>query len=126
MTTAVRDFSALLDAWQVPNAPAFQTRAVADTLGLEYQELARIARVHRDTVRNSPANPQLQRVMGDIARVLSAATDIAGGDVARAIQWFRTEPLRVFRYRMPIDVIADGETDALLDWMESLRAGAVG
>lgn len=124
--TVLEGFPALLDAWRVPNAPAFQPRAVAEALGLEYQELARIARVHRDTVRNSPANPQLQRTLSDIVRVLMAATDVAGGDVTRAIQWFRTEPLRVFRYRMPIDVIADGETERLLDWMESLRAGALG
>jgi hypothetical protein len=58
--------------------------------------------------------------------VLRAASDVAAGDIKRAIFWFRNEPLREFEYKTAETLVADGRADDVIRLLESYDAGAAG
>lgn len=97
----------------------------ARALDYPLQDVAELAHVHRNTVRNNPYSPDLQRYMRDAVRVLQAATDLRG-DVGDALFWFRNHPIRDFDRKTADRLVADGKTDAVLSYLESLEAGATG
>ena len=49
---------------------------VAQVLGLQYQDLAELAKVPRNTLRTLPESPRLQSALRDVMRVLSAAVAV--------------------------------------------------
>jgi hypothetical protein len=61
---------------------------------LDVGTFARNAKVHRNTVARAPTSPGVQGHICDNLRVLRAASDVAAGDIKRAIFWFKNEPLR--------------------------------
>lgn len=68
---------------------------------------------------------EVQSYLRESVRVICAATDIAGG-VENAIYWFKNNPLPVFDYKTPQDLVSEGRTEALVQYIQSLRAGFVG
>lgn len=89
------------------------------------QQMAELAHVHRNTVRNNPYSPDLQRYMRDAVRVLQAASDLRG-DVGSALFWFRNHPIRDFDRKTADHLVADGKTEAVLGYLATLEAGASG
>lgn len=97
----------------------------ASALDYPLQEVAELAHVHRNTVRNNPYSPDLQRYMRDSVRVLQAATDLRG-NVSDALFWFRNHPIRDFERKTADRLVAEGKAEAVLGYLESLEAGASG
>lgn len=98
---------------------------IADALGLQYQDLAALAGVHRNTLRTHPESPRLQAALRDLMRVLSAATAVQP-DTARAFFMVKNEPIPAFRHKTLLQLVQEGRTDDAVDYLESIGAGFTG
>jgi len=67
----------------------------------------------------------VQKYMHETLCVLRAASDLSG-DVRRAIFWYHNEPLPPFHHKTAERLVAEGRTDDVLRYVESLEAGAAG
>ena len=94
-------------------------------LRVDMQTLAAKAHVHRNTISRAPDAESVQRYLRESVRVMRAAVDIAGS-VEQAIYWFKNNPLPVFDYKTPLDLVSEGRTEVLVRYIQSLQAGFVG
>lgn len=94
-------------------------------LRVDMQTLAQNAHVHRNTISRTPDAESVQHYLRKSVRVIRAATDIASS-VENAIYWFKNNPLPVFDYKTPQDLVSEGRTEALVQYVQSLQAGFVG
>ena len=101
----------------------FSPQRISDTLRVPLGQLARIANVHRNTLTRHPELPAVQARLGEVARVVATAAELLGGDTARAIVWFRHQPLAGFDGRTAEELVAAGHTEAVLTHLEMLRDG---
>lgn len=126
VATAAPGFDGLLGQLKDDTRPAnISPVKFATALDYSLQEVAELAHVHRNTVRNNPYSPDLQRTMRDSMRVLQAAMDLRG-NVGDALFWFRNHPIRDFERKTADRLVSEGKTDAVLSYLESLEAGASG
>lgn len=124
--TEVAGFDGLLVQLKDESRPAnISPVKFASALDYPLQEVAELAHVHRNTIRNNPYSPDLQRYMRDSVRVLQAATDLRG-NVSDALFWFRNHPIRDFERKTADRLVAEGKAEAVLGYLESLEAGASG
>ncbi len=100
-------------------------KLVASELKSDEQELADMAKVHRTTVQLTPQSKKLQNAMRDMMRVMKAAETLCG-DMEKAVRWFRYQPLADFRYLTPIQLVQQGEVQAVIDYISSIEAGSAG
>jgi hypothetical protein len=114
-----------MEAVRLPDSPLISPLRFAERLAMEQKELASFAGVHRNTLARSPGSAALQSFLRDSVRAIAAATD-ASGDADRAAYWYRNQPLGPFGYRTASQVVADGKTEDLIRYIESLAAGAAG
>ncbi|MBK1656131.1 DNA-binding protein [Allochromatium vinosum] len=118
-------FADVLESTREPGTSRFSASGVAHILGLQQQDLAELAGVHRNTLRTHPESPRLQSALRDLMRVLSAATAIQP-DPPRAIFLIKNEPLAAFRHQTLLQLVQQGRTEDAIDYLESIRAGFVG
>ena len=86
-------------------------------------DVARLAKVHRNTLARTPNSPIVQERLGQVARIIAAAADLIDGDVGRAVIWFRHQPLAGFGGATAAELMASGHADAVLTHLEMLRDG---
>ena len=115
--------SSFLEIVRDPRRGTISPRRFGKAMRLNLGEVARMARLHRNTLAQRPDSPAVQARLGDVARIVAAATDLLGGDAARAIVWFRHQPLAAFDGRTAAELVAAGHTDAVLVHLEMLRDG---
>ena len=96
---------------------------MSETLRIPLAHLARIAKVHRNSLSQHPESAIVQSRLGQVARVIATASDLLGGDTGKAIVWFRHQPLSGFDGQTAEELIAAGHTDAVLAHLETLRGG---
>lgn len=122
MTAAV---DVLLQQVREPNTPFLSPERFAGVLHMDLQTLAGIAGVHRNTVRGNPRSARLQEGMRDILRVVSA-TEGLGMSLDDALYWISNRPLREFANKTALELIREGQTDAVLLYLDSIESGYVG
>lgn len=126
MTAVSATFPSFLESLKEPGSrTALSPTRLADALELPVQELAGLARVHRNTVQSTPTSPKLQSAMRDVVRVLSAAHAL-NGDMDRTLFWFRNHPIADFGHLTPMQLVEMGNAQTVIDYIESLGAGATG
>lgn len=123
--SAAATFSAFLSDVQEPGTPQISPARFAKRLSLEQQQLAILARVHRNTVNRMPSSPALQKFLREALRVIAAAADL-NGDSQRALYWFRNQPIADFGYKTPETIVSEGKTDELVRYIEAIGAGSAG
>lgn len=62
----------------------------------------------------------------DLERVLQAATDAAGGDREKALNWFRTQGLAPFNGKTAELLVREGRADDVVRLLNSISSGASG
>ena len=87
--------------------------------------MARLAGVHRNTVRGNPASEQLQDRLRGIIKIIISAVELTG-DVEKALYWFRNEPIADYRRKTAAELVAEGHLEAVLAYLEDLKNGASG
>ncbi len=105
--------------------PAVSPHRFSDALQIDLQTLAEQAGVHRNTIARAPTSRSIQELMREAVRVIRAATDLCG-DVNQALFWYRNEPLAVFQYQTPEQLVVGKRGDDLLRYVMSLGAGQAG
>jgi len=116
------DFPAFLESLKAADSQtALSPSRLAGVLELPLQDLASLARVHRNTVQSAPNSPKLQSAMRDVLRVLSAAQQ-HHGDLNKALFWFRNFPIPQFGHATPIELVAQGKAQLLIEHLEATGA----
>lgn len=70
-------------------------RRMAERLRLPLSRLAQIAHVNRNTLTARPDSVAVQTKLGEIARIIARAADLAG-DEGKAIIWFKHQLISGF------------------------------
>lgn len=104
-------------------SPALSPRRFSHLLGVDLQTLANQAHVHRNTIARSPKSESVQIFLRETLRVLQAASDVAEGDISRAVYWYKNLPLAVFSYKTPQTLVAEGQTENLIRYIRSQETG---
>lgn len=117
--------SRFMEDLQEPRTPFISSERFAKRLGVNKMALARIAGVHRNTLRTNPGSEILQVRLREMTRVILAASELTG-DVDKAVYWFVNEPIRDYRGRTAAELVADGKVAAVLTYLEDLQNGAAG
>lgn len=98
-------------------------KRLGDALRLPLAEVARLAKVHRNTLARSPRSALVQGRLGEVARIVAAAAQLVDGDVARAVIWFRHQPLAGFDGATAAELAAAGHAEAVLTHLRMLGDG---
>lgn len=120
-----QNFDSLMAFLDSENGPSISPGRFGLVLKVDMQTLAAQAHVHRNTVRLAPDSETIQYYLRESVRVLRAATDIAGS-IEKAIYWFKNHPLPTFDYKTPQSLVSEKRTDALIKYIQALRAGYAG
>ncbi|ABB75345.1 hypothetical protein Nmul_A2051 [Nitrosospira multiformis ATCC 25196] len=83
------------------------------------------AGVHRNTVCSHPESPKLQHYLREMLRVMSAAS-ASQSDFNRVLFWFKNVPIPSFNHKTALQLIAEGRTDDVVAYLESIQSGYVG
>ncbi|KXX66439.1 hypothetical protein [Marichromatium gracile] len=118
-------FAEMLESTREPGTSRFSAPGVAHLLGLQQQDLAELAGVHRNTLRTHPESPRLQSALRGLMRVLSAATAVQP-DPQRAIFLIKNEPIPAFHHKTLLQLIQEGRTEDAIGYLESIGAGFLG
>ncbi len=97
-----------------------------DLMKIDLGTFATRAHVHRNTVSRAPDSSTVQEHIRQNIRVLKAVYDLNGGDVQKAIVWYKNEPIREFEYKTAETVVAEGRADDVIKLLEMYEAGAAG
>lgn len=97
---------------------------VSEALHVPLAKIALLAKVHRNTLAQLPDSPVVQERLGDIARIITTAIELLGGEQGRAIVWFKHQPLSGFDGQPAEELVAAGLSDAVLPHLDLLREGA--
>jgi uncharacterized protein (DUF2384 family) len=96
---------------------------VAAMLHMPLVELARIADVHRNTFARAPSSPKVQTRLGEMMRILTEASAMMGDDLAKAVIWFRHQPLSGFDGQTAGELVAAGHAQVVVTYLAMLRDG---
>lgn len=115
----------VLEAVHQPGTSDLSATGVAELFGLQLQDLAALAAVHRNTIRTHPNTPRLQAVLRDLMRVLSAAS-LVRPDKDSALFLIKNAPIPAFRHKAILQLVAEGRTDDAVGYLDSLGSSFVG
>ncbi len=96
-------------------------RRVSERLRMPVAQLARLARLHRNTLAH-PESPLVQTRLGEIVTILAKAAEL-GGDPGKAVVWFRHQPIAAFGNRTAEELVAAGQGEAVLGHLADLQDG---
>lgn len=113
----------VIDALSSDADAGIEPKRLGDMLHMTQAEVADLAGVHRTTLTRNPGSPEIQARLGPIATILSRASDMGGG-LARAVIWFRHQPIAAFGYKRAVDIVQAGEACEVLRWLDALEDGA--
>lgn len=85
-----------LDLLEPEFAPMLSPTRYIRLLGMDAESLARNARVSVSAITKTPGVASIQSHLRENLRVIKAAYDVSGGDLPKALDWFRTEQLPSF------------------------------
>ncbi|RWA75332.1 MAG: hypothetical protein EOQ28_09560 [Mesorhizobium sp.] len=118
------ELSGFIRSLQEPRTPYISPKRLSQALGVKLANLARLAGVHRNTLRD-PSSERLQGRMREMVKVIWAATERTGA-VDKAIYWYRNEPIADYGHRTAAELVADGQVEAVLIFIRDLENGARG
>ena len=96
-------------------------RRLAERLRLPMSRLAKLAHVNRNTMAARPESPAVQAKLGEIARIIARAAELAG-DEGRAIIWFKHQPIPGWG-KTAEEVVELGYADAVMEDLERMAEG---
>ncbi|MBY0241507.1 MAG: MbcA/ParS/Xre antitoxin family protein [Burkholderiaceae bacterium] len=114
-----------MDFLNADSSPSISPKRFGLVFRVDMQTLAAQAHVHRNTLRLAPDTETLQAHLRESLRVMRAAADVSGS-IEKAIFWFKNHPLPVFDYKTAQDLVSEKRTEALIKYLQSLRAGYSG
>lgn len=117
--------SDILENLREPGTSRLSATSVAHLFDLQLQELAELAKVHRNTLRVHPESPKLQRALRDLVRLLCAA-QVLQPDLTRAVFLLKNTPLPTFGHETPLELMAADRVNDAVEYLESISVGFCG
>ncbi len=119
------NISNFIDDLQDPAlAPILSPARYISLLGMDIETLARNARVSASAITNTPGAATIQAHLRDNIRVIKAAYDVSGGDLAKSLRWFRAESLSALGQWTAEQAVSSGRADDVIRLIDSLNGGA--
>ncbi|MFN3670712.1 MAG: antitoxin Xre/MbcA/ParS toxin-binding domain-containing protein [Bosea sp. (in: a-proteobacteria)] len=109
-------------AFREADQPYLSARRVAEKLGLPLTEIAAMIGVARTTLTARSGMRKVDAALSPLVRIIAMAAEMAGGDDRAAI-WFKHQPLPGWGGKTALDLVRSGQSDQVLDYLESVRAG---
>ena len=119
-------FTEFLASVSEASRPLLSPSRFSKRLQWPIQSLADRAHVHRNTVAKTPGAPAIQGYLRNVLKVIRVALDLSQGDLNRSLIWFQNAPIAEFGYRTADELVAAGETEAVVKYLESILSGPVG
>ena len=116
--------SRFVESLQEPRTPYISPKRLSAALGVQVANLAALSGVHRNTLRN-PGSERVQTKLREMVKAITAAAAVTD-DVAKAIYWFRNEPIADYDHKTAAELVADGRLEAVLSYLRDLENGARG
>lgn len=114
--------SSFLTEIMEPQKGIISPQRLSSALHISLVRLSQLTQLHRNTLTRHPESPDVQKRLGNLARIISQATELVG-DQQRAIIWFRHQPLSGFDYKTAEELVASGYADAVLEHLAMLSDG---
>lgn len=114
--------TAFIDSVLVRDTGAIDPDRLSARLRVTVSTLSGMAQVHRNTLQRNPFAPLAQERLGQIVKIIARAGDMLG-DEARAIAWFRFQPLAGFDRKTAEDLVSLGEAEAVIKHLDTLEQG---
>jgi uncharacterized protein (DUF2384 family) len=108
--------------YQAPGAPFLSARRVSEALGVSLTELAALTGVARNTLTAASGARKVDAALSPIVRILAMACEMAG-DEGRAAVWFKHQPIPGFAGKTAYDLAREGKAEAVIDYLDGVRAG---
>src|ERR1700689_845954 len=96
-------------------------KRLSAALGVQVANLAALSGVHRNTLRN-PGSERVQTKLREMVKAITAAAAVTD-DVAKAIYWFRNEPIADYDHKTAAELVAGGRLEAVLSYLRDLENG---
>ena len=122
---AVLNPLALTERLRVPDRTILSPSAMAGLLDLSQQELAKLAGVHRNSLRVHPESPRVQDLLRNLSRLLVAMTQVQP-DERQVVFYLKNTPIPAFEFATLLEVVKQGRTDDALTYLRTVEAGAAG
>jgi hypothetical protein len=116
--------SRFVESLQEPRTPYISPKRLSAALGVQVANLAALSGVHRNTLRN-PGSERVQSKLREMVKAITAAAAVTD-DIAKAIYWFRNEPIADYDHKTAAELVADGRLEAVLSYLRDLENGARG
>jgi uncharacterized protein (DUF2384 family) len=123
-TRTIAMLSAFLDQVTDLRGGFISPQRLGEALHIPLAKIARLAKVHRNTLAQNPDSPLVQERLGEVARIITTATELLGGEQGRAIVWFKHQPLAGFDGCTAEELVTSGHGEAVLVHLDLLREGA--
>ena len=121
------DASRFIEELQDPVlAPMPSPARYISLLDMHVETPARNARVSVSAITTTPGIANIQSHLRENLRVIKAAYDASGGDLAKSLRWFRVEQLSAFGQRTAEQPVSAGRADDVIRLIDSLSGGATG
>lgn len=111
--------------FQDGDKPILSPTRVGEEFLMGVQELADLSRVHRNSVRAHPENKQLQATLVNLLRVRSAAMAVSR-EPQKATFFVRNQPIPSFGHKTALQLVGEGRTEDVIEYLASIEAGFVG
>ncbi|MFZ0204789.1 MAG: hypothetical protein WAL59_01445 [Roseiarcus sp.] len=116
--------SRFVESLQESRTPYISPKRLSAALGVQVANLAALSGVHRNTLRN-PGSERVQTKLREMVKAITAAAAVTD-DIAKAIYWFRNEPIADYDHKTAAELVADGRLEAVLSYLRDLENGARG
>lgn len=104
------------------NSPFFDIGQLQKCLGISKRQLSNMIGVHRNSLNNNSAN-KVQRGILELVKIITTAERICG-DTEKAIFWFRNEPIASYKNMTPLELLADGRRDLVIEQLYHIENGS--
>ncbi|MEO8390672.1 hypothetical protein [Polaromonas sp.] len=107
-------------------APMLSPARYINLLGMDIETLSLNAQVSVSALTERPGTAKIQTHLKKNLLVIKAAYDASGGDLSKALHWFRTQRLSEFNQTTAEQAVAAGHTYDVIRLIDSLCGGAAG
>lgn len=115
----------LSDSLRCATSPGLSPAAFMQRFGITAECLAELAKVHPAVLRTNECE-RAQDYMRNALSVVGLMLDFNGGDLDRAIFWYRSTPLTELGGDTAEQYVAAGHVEGVRRYVRNLAAGATG
>lgn len=108
----------------IASTGAISADVVASAFRMSKQQLAETAGLSAATLSKAgrQSSPKAQSRMGEMIEILARIGDWAGGD-ARAMAWYRSQPIPALDGRTAEALVKSGQAGAVRDYLDHMALG---